>query len=202
MDINDELNAFQRECLLLSDFTTALAKIESADITASDHFLAEAILFRLYRSYERLMRAVFLHFCVSQETDGGREVKSKLICDDWITAERILNSGKKSIDWGSAQAVRELANLVFENGFPVVELIVPLHSTLIDLQRFRNFVAHSSQESENGFKKSLDQYIKKGHDKPKSVGELAVYRRSLRGDITLRIIFDKVSKLPEIYRSV
>lgn len=199
MSIEDEFSRFNGDCSLLSKFISDLAKIPSDKITSADHFLAEAVTFRLYRAYERLIRAVFLDFCITSTTAQGRPVKSKLTCDDWDTAEEILKAGNKFLDWGNVQSVRKISNLVFEQGFPLVDVVGPIASTLIDLHRFRNFIAHSSKEAESGFKKAVPQYVTVGSDAPVSVGELAIYRRSARADITLRIVHDKVSALPTIY---
>lgn len=203
MSIEHELTIFEEDCSLLSDFITDLAAMPDEEHEKKVHlFLAEAVTFRLYRDYERLVRAVFLDSCVRSTTPKGNEVKSKLKCDDWDTAEEILKSGNKFLDWGNVQSVRNISNLVFEQGFPIVEFVGPVMSTLIDLQRFRNFIAHSSKEAESGFKRSVPQYVKTGHEDPTSVGELAVYRKSARADITLRIVFEKVSALSTIYKDL
>jgi hypothetical protein len=202
LSIENELQVFEDDCCLLSGFITDLASLSADDIADTHLFLAEAVTFRLYRDYERLMRAVFLDFCVRAVTKKGTAVSSKLRCDDWDTAEEILKSGNKFLDWGNQQSVRNVANLVFEDGFPVVDFISPVASTLTDLQRFRNFIAHSSREAESGFKKSVPQYIKVGHSEPISVGGLAIYRKSARADITLRIIYKKVAALSQIYKEL
>ncbi len=202
MSIDDELIKFEEDCNLLSDFITELANTPAEAIENTHLFLAEAVTFRLYRNYERFIRAAFLNYCVITATPNAQEVKSKLKCSDWDTAEEILKSGNKFLDWGNAQSVRSISNLVFENGFPVVDLIGPVASTLTDLQRFRNFIAHSSKEAETGFKKSVPQYIKVGHNKPTTVGELAIYRKTAMSDITLRIVYDKVVTLSQIYNDL
>jgi len=92
--------------------------------------------------------------------------------------------------------------LVFDNGFPLVDIVNPIASTLTDLHRFRNFIAHSSKEAEQGFKKAVPQYVKVGHEPPDTVGKLAIYRKSARADITLRIVHKKVSALPAIFRDL
>ena len=202
LSIEDELDLFEEGCSLLSGFISDLAGAPPDEIENTHLFLAEAVTFRLFRNYERLIRAVFLDCCVTSTTPNEREVYSKLRCVDWDTAEEILKSGNKFLDWGNVQSVRNISNLVFENGFPIVDLIGPIASTLTDLQRFRNFIAHSSKEAETAFKKSIPQYKKVGHEDPTSVGELAIYRRTTRSDITLRIVYDKVVALSTIYRAL
>lgn len=202
MSIDQELVVFDEDLRLLSRYIDQLASTEDGTIDQADYFLAEAVTFRLFRDYERLIRAVFLESCVIAVSPQGVAIKSKLKCSDWDTAEEILKSGNKFLEWGNVQNVRKAANLIFDNGYPIADLVGPIGNTLSDLHRFRNFIAHSSKEAENGFKKTLPQYVKAGHNWPVSVGELAVYRRTARADITLRIVFDKVSALSTIYREL
>lgn len=202
MSITEELRLFDEDFELLSGFISELASTSQDEIGESHHFLAEAVTFRLFRAYERLIRAIFLDFCVEDATAKGKSVQSKLNCESWDTAEEILKAGNKFLDWGNVQTIRNVANLVFEDGFPLVDIVNPIASTLTDLHRFRNFIAHSSKEAEQGFKKAIPQYLKTGHETPDTVGKLAIYRKSARADITLRIIHGKVSALSTIYNEV
>ena len=202
MTIDREVEHFENQTLLLLRFIDDLAKVDQANILQDHIFVAEAVTFRLYRIYERLTRASFLNYCVSSVTISGNPVAAKLKCVDWDTAESILKSGNKFLDWGNVESVRRMANLVFENGFPIVDLVSPVASTLVDLQRFRNFVAHDSSEAAEGFKKSRKQYIRTGDAPPETVGELSLYRRSARADITIKIIHDQVSALSTILKSL
>jgi hypothetical protein len=195
LPIEEEMARFDRDCELLDLHIFDLAKGAREQESVSSLFLAESILFRLFRAYERLVRETFLHFCVAGSSVGGNPVISKLRCDSTATAEKILKAGNKYLDWGNPETTRGLADLIFEGGFPVSNLLVPLNSELVDLLRFRNFVAHDSDEAARGFQKSSVQYVRVGDPSPQSVGELALYRRHPRSDITLRLLFAKVSKL-------
>jgi hypothetical protein len=202
LKIEDEISRFDSELGLLNSFIDELAVIGFQDIKKEHHFLAEAIIFKTYRIYERLIRSVFLSCCVLDQTISGTEIKSKLRCDDWNTAESILKAGNKFLDWGSVESTRKIGNLVFENGFPIVDFISPLASTLIDLQRFRNYVAHDSDEAASGFRKSRTQYVRVSASLPETVGELALYRRTRREDIVLRILHRKVLGLGVLIRQL
>lgn len=202
MTIEDEIRDFDTHCDLLLTFIDGLAAVNSAEQTEQHRFLAEAVTFRLYRVYERLVRSAFLHYCVASETLQGAQVISKLTCPDWETAEAILKSGNKFLDWGNVVSVRKIADLVFHEGFPIGNMLAPLHSDLRDLQRLRNFVAHDSQEAEDGFKSARTQFLRIGDAVPETVGELALYRRSARSDVTLKIIHRKVSGLSGVLSSL
>lgn len=202
MTLEAELDRFDNEFALLGAFIEELAQVELKEATREQLFLAEAVIFKSYRLYERLSRHAFLYYCVETVTLSGAAVKSKLKCADVATAESILKAGNKFLDWGSVDTTRKLANLVFEEGFPVVEFISPMASTLTDLQRFRNFVAHDSDEAASAFRKSRTQYIRAGTDVPETVGELALYRRTARHDPVLKILHKKTSSLSVILRDL
>lgn len=202
MSIEDELAFFDESFQLLSGFIESLAQLDPGDIEAKHKFLAEAVLFRMYRNYERFMRASFLHFCVEKRTMSGAAVYSKLTCEDWDVAESILKSGNKFLDWGNATNLRVLAGIVYTNGFPISDLIMPIQTDLVDLQRFRNFIAHDSREAGEGFKKSRTHYVRVGDELPETVGELALYRKNPRNDIVIKLIYQKISQLSVIFRSL
>lgn len=202
MPIEEEITYFNSQCDLLLAVIDDLATTSDAEHTDRHLFLAEAVTFRLYRVYERLVRSTFLHYCVAKETLGGAPVVSKLTCPDWETAEAILKSGNKFLDWGNVVSVKKMSELIFHNGFPVGNMIAPLHSDLMNLQKLRNFVAHDSQEAENGFKRARTQFVRIGDAEPTTVGELVLYRRNARDDVTLKIIHRKVSGLSGILSSL
>lgn len=200
--LNDELQRFDAECVLLRGFSDRLATVDFSDATRDQKFLAEAVIFKLYRLYESLIRSTFLFYCVNQKTLCGADVVSKLRCPDMATADAILKTGKNYLDWGNVDNTRKMANLVFENGFPIVDMVSPVASRLTDLQRFRNFVAHDSNDAANGFRKSRTQYLKIGDVPPDTVGDLALYKKGARQDPVLRIMEQTVSSLSTIVRSL
>lgn len=202
MPLEEELERFDSEFGLLEGLINDLSQVDLGEATREQLFLAEAIIFKSYRLYERLSRHTFLHYCVVDTTISGAAVNSKLKCVDGDTAESILKAGNKFLDWGNVDSTRKLANLVFENGFPVVDFLGPIASTLTDLQRFRNFVAHDSEEAASGFRKSRTQYVRVGVVPPETVGELALYRRTVRADPVLKILHQKTSGLSSILREL
>lgn len=202
MLIEDEIEKFDSECAMLSKFVAVLVAIDRADFKDHHRFLAEAVIFRLFRAYESFVRSTFLFYCVEQETLSGKNVSSKLKCADIDTAEEILKSGNKFLDWGKVDSINTLANLIFDKGFPVVDLLGPLYSVLRDLHRFRNFIAHDSKEASAGFIKARIQYVKVGDIPPETVGELALYRRNMRADMTLKILLTKVQDLSKILKGL
>lgn len=202
MIIEPSLDEFSGQSELILDFLNELSLVEYSDLQQKHFFLAEAACFRLYRIYEKLIRASFLYFCVEKTSLCGVPVHSKLICPDCNTAEEILKSSNRFLDWGNVETTRNLSNLVFESGFPLVDFVSPIESSLKDLQRFRNFVAHDSKEAAVGFKKARANYVKLGDVQPETVGALALYRKTPRADITLKILHRNVTVLPGIIRSM
>lgn len=202
MTIETEIAAFDEVSSFVSPKLRELALTDAQNASQDDLFLAEAVAFRIYRGYERFSRAVFLTGCTSRITPNGAAIESKLRCEKWDTAEEILKAGRRFLDWGDPSATQRLANLVFENGFPINEVISPIHSTLIDLRRVRNFIAHDSKEAHVGFAKVIEQYVAVGAQKPNSAGELLLSRRRAREKQTIDKLFEKVSKMTEIYAAL
>lgn len=200
--IVEEIARFDEEFSLLLGFIDDLARLDEGDFEGKHFFLAEAVVFRMFRVVERLSRAAFLECCVVERSLNGIEIVSKLRCPDHDMAEEILKSGNRFLDWGDVVAVQKVAGLVFENGFPIRDFLSPVHSQLVDLKRFRNFVAHDSKEAREGFLKSRHQYLRVGDVAPESVGKLSVYRKSARDDITLKILHNKVSSLSSIIKAL
>jgi hypothetical protein len=170
-----------------------LARVENP--LEDEQFLAEAIAFRLYRNQERLVKAYFLNCCVKTRTPSKSKIVSKLRCKDWGTAEEILKSGNRFLDWGNPTSIRNLANLIFKNGFPVSDIVLTKQSSLIDLQRIRNFVAHDSKEAQSSFSKAARNYLKAGDPEPNSAGELLLYRKRPSAKMTLQILFEQICDL-------
>ncbi len=202
MSIESAIARFDEQGVLLGSFVNELALQDGHQVSEQHWFLAEAVCFRLYRIYESLIRQSFLYYCVHDRTMNGAPVKSKLVCPDMQTAEQILKSRNKFIEWGKIDETRAAANLIFENGFPIADLVSPIASRLKDLQRFRNFVAHDSDEAADGFKKARQQYIKVGDSAPDTVGKLCLYRKSPLSDISIKIIHRDVQKLSLILKSL
>lgn len=200
MTIEQEIDNFEKNAALLLEFIQSLAIVDKADYDLQHYFLAEAVTFRLFRIYEKLVRVSFLNYCVINTTFNGNTVNAKLGCPDWDTAENILKSGNKFLDWGNVASVQKLADLVFEHGFPIKDLLMPNYSTLVDLQRFRNFVAHDSKEAADGFKKARANYVRKGDTNPETVGQLSLYRKKSLADITIMTLHQRVSELSGILK--
>ena len=199
MSIESEIALFDRNSDFLRPKIQDLAGKDVQNATENDLFLAEAIAFRIYRSYERFTRALFLHGCTSDKTPKGTPIVSKLQCESWEIAEDILKAGNRFLDWGNPNSTNNLAGLIFENGFPMKEVIGPIHSTLVDLQRIRNFIAHDSHEASIGFRKVILNYVSTGSAEPDSAGKLLLSRRHMRKSQAIRKIFNHIAELSTIY---
>lgn len=199
MSIEHEITLFDKNSNFLRPKIRDLAGIDVQNATENDLFLAEAIAFRIYRSYERFARALFLHGCTSDKTPKGTPIVSKLRCENWDTAEEILKAGNRFLDWGNPASTMKLAGLIFENGFPMKEVISPIHSTLTDLQRVRNFIAHDSHEAMDGFRKVILNYVSTGSAEPDNAGKLLLSRKRRRESQAIRKIFKNVTALSTIY---
>lgn len=198
MTITDEISHFDESMVFLENIYSGLVACEAQTATNQELFLAEAIAFRLFRNFERITRAVFLESCMTPITRSGNPIKSKLKCADWKTAEEILKAGNRFLDWGNIENTRNLASMVFENGFPVFDMFAPVNSTLTNLQAIRNFIAHDSSEAARKFQKIVPNYLPPSAN-PDSAAKLLLGRRTLRQPQTLRTIIDHMKTLTVIY---
>lgn len=202
MTIDEELNLFVEISNFLKAIINDLAKVDEATATAKDMFLAEAVAFRLFRGYERFLRAIFLDSCTREATVSGQAIVSKLKCDDWATAEEILKSGNRFLDWGNIENTKRNASLIFDRGFPVSDLITPIYSNLYDLQRIRNFIAHDSQEATRGFEKVIRNYLPAGRTELATAGQFLISRRRASEAQVVKKIWKKVVALEIIYKEL
>lgn len=190
MTLSKEIRYFEKSCTHLEARIDSLSRVN--DVGVDEEFLAEAVAFRLFRLQERLVRVFFLNSCVMTRSPSNNSIKSKLRCKDWATAEEILKAGNRFLDWGHPTNTKNIANLIFQNGYPVSDLIASHESSLIDLQRIRNYIAHDSREAKTAFIRTTKNYVRVGDDAPETAGRLLLYRKKASQPITLRIIFDKL----------
>ena len=199
MRIEDELASFVQGINFLKPMIIELSAVDEDSASEKDKFVAEAVAFKLFRNYERLLRAVFLDACSRNTTLSGRQITSKLKCPDWETAEEILKSGNRFIDWGNIENTNRNASLIFDNGFPVSDFVGPVYSNLFDLQRVRNFIAHDSAEATRGLERIKSNYLPVGRDMPSTAGEFLISRRRASEAQIIRKFWNKVSALETIF---
>lgn len=202
MRIDNEISSFEDNLAFLKRVASRLASVDVTSATDDDKFISEAVAFRLFRAYERFLRAIFLNACTNALTHQGASIVSKLTCPDWETAESILKSGNRFLDWGNVENTKRNASLIFESGFPISDLLAPVHSDLVNLQKIRNFIAHDSQEATNGFNKTIRNYLPAGRTAIDSAGELLLSRRRPRDAQVLRKLVKKVDALSTIYKAL
>ncbi|UWQ59540.1 hypothetical protein K3722_05275 [Leisingera caerulea] len=200
MTLNREIKAFDKSCVHLEGRIDHISQIEPSG--EDEEFMAEAIAFRLFRIQERLIRAFFLECCVKTQSLSKKRIHSKLRCKDWETAEEILKSGNRFLDWGNPTSTRNMASLIFKNGYPVNDLLLVKQSTITDLQKIRNFIAHDSNEAHSGFIKTSKNYLRTGDPTPLSAGALLLYRKRPVDKITLKVIFEKVSDISSMIKAI
>lgn len=200
MGLRTELKEFDKSCDHLNGLVESLEELSSP--TEDDLFVAEAVAFKLFRIQERLVREYFLSCCVETRSISNKPIRSKLRCKDGHTAEEILKAGNRFLDWGNPALVRNLANQILDNGYPVADVLITKQSVIYDLQRIRNYIAHDSKEAANGFQKVIGNYVRKGDPDPESAGELLLYRRRPTEEITLGILISRIKEISQLARSV
>lgn len=199
MKIVDEIRKFDLEMAFIGVEIAQLDGVEAINAGKSQVYAAEALGFRLFRTTERFVRAVFLDSCTIDRTPAGRSIDSKIRANDHKRVEEILKAGKPFLDWGNIKSTRALAELVFENGFPITDLFNPINSSLVDLQKIRNYIAHDSDEAKVSFESVLLNYLPQSPNPPQSAGELLLSRRAARSSKVASLLHGKLDQLSTIY---
>jgi len=128
--------------------------------TVQLHFLTEAIFFRAFRAYERLLRDLFLLYCQEKLHSSGRKAKSYLQPRNFLHSELLIKSSLKFLDWNNPDIVIQRAELYLMDGFPFKIPLNTYRSELHDYRKIRNHIAHDSYESWNGYLSVLRKYYR------------------------------------------
>ena len=116
------------------------------------HILTEAIFFSAFRAYENFLEDVFCLYCLEKTPLSGNLVKSFLKPKDFVHAGELIQSSMRFLDWTSPDEMIKRAELYLFDGFPVKNPYTLNKTTLTDLKRLRNHIAHNSKESLDGYK--------------------------------------------------
>ncbi len=152
----------------LKDFRSELNRLERLDrenqtrFAASGglsktqlHVLTEAVFFTGYRSYETLVRDVFLLYSLERPRITGARVRSYLKPRDFAHAEELIQSSMRYLDWTNPDEMIRRAELYLKDGGPI-KLVYTTHlQALKDFRTIRNRIAHDSKESLGAYKKVL-----------------------------------------------
>jgi len=115
------------------------------------HFLTESIFFRAFRSYEKLVRDIFLLYCLGIKSDSGKRASSYLNPNGFLHAETLIKSQLRFLDWGNPDIVIERAETYLKNGYPMKLPLSSNREALQDYRKIRNHIAHDSKESFDGY---------------------------------------------------
>jgi len=119
------------------------------------HFLTESIFFRAFRSYEKLVRDIFLLYCLDKRSDSGKKASSYLKPKSFWHAETLIKSQLHFLDWGNPDIVIERAETYLKDGYPIKLPLSSNRQALQDFRKIRNHIAHDSRESFDGYKSVL-----------------------------------------------
>lgn len=124
------------------------------------HFLTEAVFFRLFRSYERFMRDIFLLYCMEQRPISNPRARSYLKPTDFLHTETLIRSSMRFLDWGNPDEIIVRSETYLKNGFPIKDSIATNRVQLNRFRHIRNHIAHNSKESYDQYKKVLRNYYR------------------------------------------
>jgi hypothetical protein len=123
------------------------------------HMMTESIFFTAFRAYECFLGDIFQLYCLEKRPRSGMKVKSYLKPKDFDHAGKLLKSSMQFLDWTSPEIVIKRAETYLDKGFPIKLPYTTHRSTLLDLKRLRNQIAHDSRESINGYMQVLRSHF-------------------------------------------
>lgn len=146
---------FNSEILRLERFDSENQNKFSASIHSFSknqlHFLTESIFFRAFRSYEKLVRDIFLLYSLGRKSDSGKRALSYLNPKGFLHAEILIKSQLRFLDWGNPDIVIERVETYLRNGDPIKLPLSSNREALQDYRKIRNHIAHDSKESFDGY---------------------------------------------------
>ena len=154
----DELIAYRKAILVRRRAT--LEMVEEVDPAPSDResldkpgdVLMEGIFLRAFTAYEESVEKLFLHYVTGGVSSAGSVATSYLNVRDEGLARKVTLAGKRFLHWGNPGVIRATADTYIKNGWPISEMMNARSGDLIDCQRVRNCIAHSSLQALEGFR--------------------------------------------------
>lgn len=155
------------------DFNLEISRLEQFDIenqkkflshdkTISKtqlYFLTEAIFFRAFRLYEKVIRDIFLLYCLEKQPKTNNKVSSYLKPKGFLHSEELIKSSMRFLDWGNPDIVIKRAETYLADGFPLKLPLSSQRQILHDFRKIRNHIAHDSKESYDGYKSVLIKHF-------------------------------------------
>lgn len=149
-DIIADLDAGMNE-LQLALNNLAYADANRIDGDVEKNVAAEGIFLRGFTIYERTLDRLFLAYCTGSKGLDGAQPTCRLANCDEAQALAIAKNGFRFLDWSSPKSVRERADLFFLDGEPFRTGVDPRATSLSEMEKIRNRIAHFSPEAELGY---------------------------------------------------
>lgn len=155
-DFNIEISRLERfDVENQKNFTSPAKTISKIQL----HFLTEAIFFRAFRSYDKVIRDIFLLYCLERQPKSGEKVLSYLKPKGFLHTEALIKSSLRFLDWANPDIVIERAETYLAGGFPVKLPLSSHRQVLHDFRKIRNHIAHDSKESYDGYKSVIIKHF-------------------------------------------
>jgi hypothetical protein len=109
---------------------------------AEQSFVVDAAFLRIFIAWESFLEDVFVGYLMGYPSSGGRVAKR---CANPLSkghAHELLIGTQKYVDWANPEIVRKLAQLFFDKGEPIGQLVASIQNDLFDLKIVRNAAAH------------------------------------------------------------
>ena len=141
---------------------------------AQMYLISEAIMFKGFSSYERLLEEIFVLYCRGMKDVKGRTIKSYIHPENAGHARSILKSSMNFLEWNSVDTVISRCDVYLEDGNPIKSALAANRASLEIIRKIRNAIAHNSDEAWAQYRKVLISELGALPLKVPKVGEFLV----------------------------
>ncbi len=119
------------------------------------HLLTEAIFTRAFAKYECYMEEAFILYCRGRPTRSGEYIASYISPRNYLHARSMIKSSMPFLEWNSPDTIIERSKAYLAPDNPIFLGVTNHQVRLSRMRSIRNAIAHSSDEAEAKFRKTI-----------------------------------------------
>jgi hypothetical protein len=151
--MNSIHGAFSAEVALCSGLVLSAHGVDSQGdyIRSLDErsVVSQGAYIRLFISWERFIESAFHYYLMGGANRSGQFFNRYALPRDEAHAAGILKGNNRFVDWSAPERVVELADLYFEAGGPIAQVIRSSTLELLDAKTIRNSAAHLATSTQD-----------------------------------------------------
>ena len=117
--------------------------------------LTESVFFSAFRAFENYLEDTFILFSLEKPSISGKKYGSYLKPKNFMHGRELIKSSMQHLDWTSPDNVVKRAETYLVDGEPFKTPLSSAMTSLRDMKKIRNHIAHNSRESNQGYKQVI-----------------------------------------------